>query len=53
MLGEIIGEYATVRWYGEGLKAIPDAAVAHGAADGGDAEFVARLRANTSWFAAE
>lgn len=53
MLGEIGEEYGTVRWDGEGLKAIWDAAVAHGVAHGGDAEFVARLRANTTWLAVE
>jgi hypothetical protein len=48
--GEQVGFYGTLRWNPVGLKAIWDAAVAHGMAAGGDTEFVRRVRANTDWF---
>ncbi len=51
--GEHVGFYAQLKWSAAGLKAIWDAAVAHGAAAGGDEEFVRRLRANTDWVPAD
>ena len=52
-LGEVVGIYNTVKWDGVGPYAISDAAVQHGEAVGGDAKFVSRLTANTSWLTIE
>lgn len=47
---EQVGIYGTLRWRSPGLKAIWDAALRHGAATGGNAEFVGRVRRHTDWF---